>query len=300
MSMKIPPSHVPSSQRPDPKQPSEPVGASVPTHEGTDKQVAWDPGDGFVRRPSNAQRLHRQLQPQLLPLPQRSNLTEQLGQPALVDRKRPDFDTTRLQGLALAAQLQPTGAVLELFRRAADMSGVASAPAPEGRFETGYADRDLAFQKMTRSLVSAGRIKDDSFVVMFGAHVIPQADELLRAPELRAQGSFVIPSGDHDRRVAAQAQTWGDRIHQLQHENAAKSPGALFLGIDSDGQKPLEGLPTAAQLKARGITNVPVLLDTPVGQECGMRNVRDDLRPYLEGLQRAGLQVTFHGLDGSR
>ena len=273
--------------------------------------MARQPGDGFIPSPRNEQPLrHRQLQPQMLRLPQllphpqqRPNLTEQLGQPALVDRERPHFDTTRLKGLALAAQLQPDGAVLELFRSAADMSGVASAPAPEGRFETGFADRDLAFQQTTRGLINKRDINDRSFVVMFGAHVIPQADELLRAPELRAQGSFVIPSGDHDRGVAAQAQTWGDRIHQLQHENAAKSPGALFLGIDSYDQKPLptqERLPTAAQLKARGITNVPVLLDTPLGQECGMRNVRDDLRPYLEGLQRAGLQVTFHGVDGSR
>lgn len=85
-----------------------------------------------------------------------------------------------------------------------------------------------------------------------------------------------------------------------QSQDAAGRLGALFLGIDAHRQQPLsrQGWPTAGQRKARGITNVPVLLESTPRQTYGLENTGRDVRAYLEGLQRAGLQVTCHGVDG--
>jgi hypothetical protein len=251
------------------------------------------PEDSFVLGPSNAR------QP---PLARLKNVGELSGPRVQGNRVRPDFDTTRAQGTALAEQLQPVGAVRELFRDATDLSVVASTPAPVGRFEDGNAKWDFIFQQTTIELISRGVINEHSFVLMDTGHAIPQADELLRASGLRAQGSFVLPPIEEviNGRIAAQAQTWGDRIQQLQRENADKSPGALFLGLDVHRRQPLSPgrWPTAEQLKARGITNVPVLLEATPSKVPGLENTSPDVRAYVESLQRAGLRVTFHDVDG--
>jgi hypothetical protein len=41
-----------------------------------------------------------------------------------------------------------------------------------------------------------------------------------------------------------------------------------------------------------------VLLESTPSKTYGIENPANDVRAYLEGLQRAGLQVTFHGVDG--
>jgi len=85
----------------------------------------------------------------------------------------------------------------------------------------------------------------------------------------------------------------------LHRDFAAQSPGALCLGLDVHRKRPLstKRWPTAAQLKARGITNVPVLLEKSPREEWGLKDVKPDVRAYVESLLRAGLQVTFHGMD---
>lgn len=313
MSMKIQPPVTPSLQSSAPARSSEPVKTPVTPPVGTPTLRAqqadrFDTPDPLRQMQQQMEQVRQQQQLRM----QQQLILQQLQNPGArpapvtlppVNQVRPSYDTARLQGAALAAQLEPTGSVRELFRNTTDVSGVASAPAPEGRFETGYAEGDLIFQQTTRGLIDRGVINDRSFVLMDTGHVIPQADELLRASGLRAQGSFALPPIAEDannQRVSAQTQTWGDRMQQLQQQNATQRPGALYLGIDVHRQQSLstQGWPTAEQLKARGITNVPVLVESTPSQEYSLENVRDDVRPYLEGLKAAGLQVTVHGVDG--
>jgi hypothetical protein len=164
------------------------AGTPIQLAQQSDRFEMPDAMNTMLQQMEQQKRQQEMLQQQLL-LRQMMNPGASFGQaPIQTGHTRPNFDTTQLQGAALAKQLQPAGAARELFRSATDVSGVASAPAPEGRFENGHAPGDLVFQRTTRGLIDRGIINEHSFVLMDTGHVIPQADELLRASGLRAAG----------------------------------------------------------------------------------------------------------------
>ena len=216
-------------------------------------------------------------------------------------------NTGQEAGSALAGQFVPDDQVTrDLFKAAQNFGTLErTTTPPEDRFVSGYANSgDVGFQEQANKLVDDKVIGPGTFVLSDTGHDIPMMQTLMS--RLDMSGTLALPPYNPDEvgngsRVAAQAQTWGNEIAQLDAKNSADGKvDSYFLGIDTHrnetGPLDVSKLPTAEALRKAGVNKIVYLAESAPGQR-GIEGANADVQAYLKGLQDAGIQVDVRGVD---
>jgi hypothetical protein len=226
-----------------------------------------------------------------------------------VNENRPYTGNVEQQfGQELADQFQPNlSSIQALLGSILNTASLARTQTPpQDRYQNGFADAgDIQFQQTARYLVENGTIREGTFVLSDTGHDIPMMMTLMR--QLDMSGGLALPNYNpaqlgNGTRVAAQAQTWGDEIAQLDERNSEDGRvDSLFLGIDAHRDKrpstlDITRLPLAQALRNAGIDRIVYLSESSPGRK-SIDSASDDVEGYLRALQESGIEVIVEGVD---